>query len=169
MKKIIMLVVLFLNTTSISIASENKENNQEVKTIDGIIAALYDVISGPAGERDWERLKFLCKPSVQFNMVVKNKDGKNLFIGGNIEKYIQSSGVYFLKNNFHETETARKTHEFGPIAQVFSAFQSSSEQAGKPFDSGVNSIQLCYDQERWWVVNVIWTSETEENTVQENF
>lgn len=102
-------------------------------------------------------------------MVVKNKEGHNIFMAGDIEKYIKMSGPYFLKNNFYETEIARKTHEFGAIAQVFSAYKSTSEPGGIPFDSGVNSIQLCYEQGRWWVVNVMWTSESEDNPIEGNF
>lgn len=169
MKKSFLLIIMFLNITSINLAQETNSMTTEVKTIDGIIAAMYDVISGPAGERNWEKLKFLCKPTVQFNMVTKNKEGRSIFIAGDIEKYIKFSGAYFLKNNFYENETGKKIHEFGPIAQVFSAYESTSEPNGEPFDSGVNSIQLCYEQERWWVVNIIWTSATEDNPVKGNF
>lgn len=169
MKKTHFLFLLLLGINSVNLAQEKNPDPLEVKTIDGIVKAMYDVISGPAGERDWERLRFLCKPTVQFNMVTKNKEGQTIFRTGDIEKYIQFSGAHFLKYNFYETETARKVHEFGPIAQVFSAYQSTSEPEGVLFDSGVNSIQLCYEQDRWWVVNIMWTSATKENPVKGNF
>jgi hypothetical protein len=54
---------------------------------------------------------------------------------------------------------------FGNMAHVFSVFESRSEPGAKPFDRGINSIQLCYEQNRWWVVNIMWTSETPENPV----
>src|ERR1051325_8170084 len=38
----------------------------DVASVDGIIAALYDVISGPAGQkRDWERMRSLFVPGAR--------------------------------------------------------------------------------------------------------
>ena len=37
----------------------------DVKSVDAIIAAVYDAISGPAGERDWDRLRSLFLPEAR--------------------------------------------------------------------------------------------------------
>ncbi|MDO5968853.1 hypothetical protein Q4Q35_03455 [Flavivirga aquimarina] len=35
----------------------------------------------------------------------------------------------------------------------------------KPFMRGINSIQLLNDGDRWWVINIYWTQETEAKTI----
>jgi hypothetical protein len=164
MRKLNLIALLFFSTSVMG-----QDYSKDVTSVDYIIAALYDVISGPAGERDWERLKFICKPSVQFNTVRTNKEGKNVFFAGDLEKYIANSGGYFLKNPFFETEIGRKVHQFGPLVQVFSAYEARKSPEENPFDRGINSIQLSFDNDRWWVVNIMWTSETADNPIPQEF
>ena len=40
-------------------------NPDDVKTMDAIVASLYDVISGPAGTRNWERFRSLFAPGAR--------------------------------------------------------------------------------------------------------
>lgn len=44
--------------------------------MDGILAALYDVISGPADqERDWNRMRSLCAPGARVIPTHTDKQG----------------------------------------------------------------------------------------------
>src|ERR1051325_5687173 len=38
---------------------------EDVATMDAIVAALYDVISGPPGKRDWDRFRSLFYPGAR--------------------------------------------------------------------------------------------------------
>ncbi len=40
-------------------------NPADVATMDAIVAAVYDVISGPAGKRDWDRFRSLFIPGAR--------------------------------------------------------------------------------------------------------
>src|SRR5262252_5404036 len=51
-------------------------NPKDVESIDAIMAALYGVISGPAGERDWNRFRSLFLPEARMGAVRKTPDGK---------------------------------------------------------------------------------------------
>lgn len=43
--------------------SSTSNDPKDVETVDGIVAALYDVTSGEKGQiRDWERFRFLFLP-----------------------------------------------------------------------------------------------------------
>src|SRR5947208_15952213 len=42
---------------------------EDVKSIDNILAALYGVISGPAGERDWNRFRSLFLPQARLTEI----------------------------------------------------------------------------------------------------
>src|SRR5512147_1884476 len=49
----------------------------DVSTIDGVIKAFYEVISGPAGQaRQWSRDRTLYIPDVRFVPVERGRDGK---------------------------------------------------------------------------------------------
>lgn len=130
-----------------------------------LVASVYEIISGPAGERHWERLRSYCKPEVQFNVLSKGKDGGSVYRSLSLDEYIAMAGRHFRENPFYETELGHTVQQFGPIAQVFSAYQSTESPEGAPFDRGVNSIQLVKDQGRWWIVNILWTSETDEHSI----
>ena len=50
--------------------------DKDVSSIDGIVAALYDVISGGAGEkRNWDRMRTLFIPEAKLMATGKRPDG----------------------------------------------------------------------------------------------
>jgi peroxiredoxin len=130
-------------------------DSNDVNTVDHIIGAMYDVISGPPGKRDWNRFKSLCMPSAQFNALARFPTGKRMQ-QHSLADYIEIADPFFTSKGFFETETGRKMHEFGNIVQVFSAYESRLQKDGMVIDSGINSIQLANFENRWWVVNIMW-------------
>jgi len=133
----------------------------DVNSIDSILAAVYNVISGPAGERDWNRFRSLFIPSARLTSAQKNKDGS--FFLEDVEGYAQGAGSYFKTHGFFENSIVNRVEKFGNVAQVFSSYESRTAPNEKPFARGVNSIQLFYDGTRWWVVSILWDEETSAN------
>jgi hypothetical protein len=144
---------------------------KDVGSVDGIIKALYDVISGPAGQkRNWDRMRTLFLPEARLISTGLRPDGKSGRRVMSVEDYINSSGPYLEKNGFFEREIGRKTDQFGGIVHVFSAYDSKRTEADeKPFMRGINSIQLWNDGSRWWVVNVFWQNETQQTPIPEKY
>jgi len=132
---------------------------------EAIIAALYASISGPAGDRDWERFRSLFIPEAQLIASFKKKDGTLGYKAMTVQGYIDGAGKYFKEHAFYEREISRKLETFGSIAHIFSTYESRETADGKPFERGINSIQLLNDGSRWWIVDVYWTGETPENTI----
>ena len=86
------------------------------------------------------------------------------------DDYIKTSGKWLFKNGFHEVELNREAHSFGNIAQVFSTYASYRKKNDKkPFMRGINSIQLLNDGERWWIVNIFWSQETEKHPIPSKY
>jgi hypothetical protein len=52
---------------------------------------------------------------------------------------------------------------FGNVSQVFSSYESRNEKGGKPFERGINSIQMFDDGKRWWVLSILWDTERQGN------
>jgi hypothetical protein len=144
---------------------------KDVSTVDGIIAALYDVISGPAGQkRDWDRMRTLFIPEAKMIPTGKRQDGTYGKRVLSVEDYIASSGPFLEKNGFFEKEFSRKTDQFGNIIQIFSSYESKHTAADeKPFVRGINSIQLWNDGKRWWIMSIMWQSETAEVPIPEKY
>jgi len=133
--------------------------------MDAILAALYDVISGPAGKkRDWDRFRSLFVPGARLIPAAKRPDGGIEARVLDPEGYITRSASLLEQRGFFEREISRKVESFGHIAHVFSTYDSRQKAEDKtPFARGINSIQLLNDGKRWWIVTVYWDSERPDN------
>jgi len=180
MKGIIMLFFALLvtgllasaNVTSTAKAIDSiPADAKDVGTMDGILAALYDVISGPAGQgRNWDRMRTLFIPEAKLIPTGKRQDGSFGKRVLSLEDYISNSGPVLEKNGFFETEIGRTFDQYGNIVQVFSAYAAKKTAADPaPFMRGINSIQLWNDGKRWWIINIIWQAETPDNLVPERY
>ena len=172
MKRLVLLIMLCVSTTTQLEAQEVTDKYlNKVQTLDSTIETLYGVISGEKGvERNWVLFKYLFKPDAKLIPSGKNKEG---VIGAkymSADNYIESSGKWLVDNGFFEKEINRIEHTFGNITQVFSTYESfRSETDETPFMRGINSIQLLNDGNRWWVINIYWTPETEENPIPKEY
>lgn len=146
-------------------------NTKDVESADAIINSLYNVISGPAGEkRNWDRMRTLFIAEGKLMATGKRPDGSVSKRVMTVEDYITISGPNLEKNGFFEREIGRKTEQYGGVVHVFSTYDSKRMlKDEKPFMRGINSIQLWNDGKRWWIVSVFWQSETPDNPIPEKY
>ena len=146
-------------------------NVKDVESINAIVLALYDVISGAKDQkRNWDRMRTLFVPTGKLIPSGKRPDGSVAHRFLSVEDYINSSGPVLEKNGFFEKEIGRKTEQYGNIAHVFSTYESFHDLSEKqPFMRGINSIQLLYDGKRWWILNVFWQAESKEFPIPEKY
>lgn len=130
----------------------------DVESLDGIMTALYDVISGPAGPRDWDRMRGLFLPGAIMGGSGPVREGVARLRVGGTDAYIQSSGAYFMDHAFFEKEVGRKTQQWGPLTQVLSAYETRESADGPVVQSGVNSVTLFHDGKRWWISSITWAT-----------
>lgn len=151
--------------------SAYQARSADVQSVDGIVAALYDVISGPAGKpRDWDRMRSLFAPEGRLMAVGARPDGSFVLRGMGVEDYIGRNSKAFATMGFFEREAARTSETFGQIVHVFSTYESRHAAGdAKPFQRGINSIQLYHDGKRWWIVNVLWRAEDERLPLPERY
>ena len=176
-KLLTLLLICFITINLQAQEKSNKDNLKEtiefnidstlVLSLDSTIKTLYAVISGEKEEqRNWKQFKYLFKPNAKLIPSGKNNAGIYQVRYMSPQDYIKSSGKWLVENGFFEKEIHRKVDTFGNITQVFSSYESfHSEADEKPFMRGINSIQLLNDGERWWIINIYWTQETEENPI----
>lgn len=143
----------------------------DVQSVDAIVAAVYDVISGPAGEeRNWDRWRSLFIPQARLISLGVSREGETRYRVLTPEDYIAAAGPSLEQNGFFETEIGRTQEEFGPLVHLFSAYQSKrSQEDPEPFARGINSFQLLHDGSRWWIVTIYWTSERPDLPIPERY
>jgi hypothetical protein len=130
-------------------------------SVDSTVAALYDVISGPAGApRNWNRMRALFAPDARLMVITPAREGGFALRTMTVEDYISRNMSAFNTNGFYEREVARTTDAFGQLVHVFSTYELlRSPNESKPFMRGINSIQLAFDGKRWWIANLVWRAE----------
>jgi hypothetical protein len=136
-------------------------NPKDVASMDAIVAAIYDAISGAACQhRDWDRFRSLFAPGARLIPTAIGPDGKLIARVETPDEYVASVRNSMENNGFFEHEISRTVETFGSISQVFSTYESRRRADDeKPFARGINSIQLLNDGTRWWVVTVYWQGE----------
>ena len=146
----------------------------DVGSIDAIMTALYDVISGPIGQdRDQARFLSLFVRDARLIPTGRNQEtGEVGFRMMSPEEYWSNSSDLLKRIGFTEDEIGRTTETFGAITHVFSAYASYRQDQGDPdtaFSRGINSVQLLNDGERWWIVSVFWDSERPGNQIPSRY
>jgi hypothetical protein len=135
---------------------------EDVASIDAILAAVYDVISGPKGKRrDWDRMRGLFVPGARLIPCrPRGADGKVAIAMLTLEDYIARSGPTLEAKGFSERQVASRVDRFGHMAQVFSTYETRLDGEGGLLGRGINAIHLLWDETRWWVVTIMWDAES---------
>ena len=145
----------------------------DVSTLDGIMKAVYDSISGDAGQtRNWDRFRSLFHADAR--LIPTGKNAQTSVVNAHAytpEGYIERASPFFAKEGFYERELSRKVETYGNITHVFSTYASyhTNKKDETPFARGINSFQLMFDGKRWWVVTIYWQAETPDNPLPDKY
>lgn len=155
MKRNILFVVAFLLCSATFGQTTEEKYAEDVKSIDAIIDAYYDVISGSSNDPwQFERDKFIHAEHAVITRLDEN---------GKAESHTLEAEYVPLglapREDFFEKELKRNVSQFGNIAQVWSAFEIRTDPDIASTIRGLNSIQLHFENGRWWIDS--WTCEME--------
>jgi hypothetical protein len=142
---------------------------EDVSTLDGIIKAFYETISGPKGQpRQWARDRTLYIPEARF-VSMDVRDGKPHTEIMDHQAFVDRSNDFLVREGFYEKEIHRVTKAFGNVTHVFSTYEMRQTANGPVTGRGVNSIQLINDGKRWWIVSAAWDDERPDNPIPREF
>ena len=141
----------------------------DVDSVDHILAAVYDVISGPAGPRDWNRFRSLFFAGAR--LIPSWRDDKGNIKSRNLspDEYAERAGESLAKEGFFEASIANRVESWDHLAHVWSTYESRHAKGEKPFARGVNSFQLFFDGTRWWIVTIYWEGEAPGHPLPEKY
>jgi hypothetical protein len=139
---------------------------EDVSTIEGMMKAWYEIISRPAGQsRNWARDRTFYIRDLRFVQVDLDKQGRAQPTILNHQEYADRVDAAMRKQGFFEREIRRVTETYGPIAHLWSTYESSRTADGPFFARGINSIEPFWDGTRWWIANAVWTEESDTDAI----
>jgi hypothetical protein len=156
--------LLFITSLHLFLAThlhgqEAGRSDDDVSSIENITTAILQSISGDAGEkRNWNRFRNLFHPLAQISAIFHKGDSAWIKIH-TINEFISHAGTWYEENGFREYKYKSKVEEFGNIAQVFQSYGAALAD-GKEIERGINSYQLAFIDNRWWIISLMWDSET---------
>ena len=159
--KMIFLLLLFLNSL-ISLKGQQilLPDKNAVKSIDGIVREVLRLQSGERGKtRNWKALRNLFLPTATFTILNNGDSLRQPTETVSLNDFIELLHDDYYEEGYLEYETGKTVDQFNGIANVFQSFygkDSKNEEA-----RGINSYQLVYFKKRWWIVNLLWTLETD--------
>ncbi|MBO6574046.1 MAG: hypothetical protein JJ896_01405 [Rhodothermales bacterium] len=173
MKAILLAAVLMLTTTVVQAQPAPDDWPEpaaaDVESVDAIMAAVYDVISGPAGPRDWDRFRSLFRPEAKLIPIARTPDG-NYPVYMGVNDYVERAGGQFNTMGFFEREISRTQEQYGSMVHLFSTYEARrAAEDPEPFMRGINSFQLFNDGSRWWVVNIYWLAESPDTPIPDAY
>lgn len=159
----LLLFVALMMSVSIVRATESFPRHEDVATLDGLMKAYYDVVSGPAHTpRNTERDLSLHHAGAQ--LVAPDRDEKGQWVLRRLgvrEFHEWSKPVY--EPGFYEREIHREVQTYGRLSHVWSTYETRETPDGPVVARGINSIQVYYDGDRYWILAETWDSESASN------
>ena len=136
----------------------SQPSKADLAGIDAAIRGVYDVISGPPGQkRDFDRMRAMFAPGATMKAI-----GAKGLRGGTVEDYISRNSAILEKEGFTERELGRRVEVWGGLATAWSAYDGKTAN-GSFHERGINSIQLVKTDGKWLVASILWQEETPEN------
>lgn len=133
----------------------------EKSAVGAVVDEMYDMISGPAGPRDWARQAACFHPDARQMRTGVDGDGAPWVKIMSPAQYQADTTPFFMSTPFFEVEMARRIDVLGNMAHVWSLYEArNAPDDTTPERRGINSIQLFKGADgAWKIVSMIWDNE----------
>jgi hypothetical protein len=143
------------------------ESSAALESIDGIVNELLDKITIEKGEKmDTAAIRKLFHPSAQFTVLMHLEFGPYAE-SASLDDFIDMLTDPYYQEGYLEKEIHKVVDEYNGIAQVFQTFYGRDSDGIE--ERGINSYQLAYYQDRWWIVSMLWTLETDKERIPKKY
>ena len=142
----------------VAAVAATQPSKADLAGIDAAIRGVYDVISGPRGQkRDFDKMRSMFATGATLKAI-----GPKGLRGGTLEDYISRNKGVLEKEGFTERELGRRLEVWGGLATAWSAYDGRTA-SGSFHERGINSFQLVKIEEKWLVASILWKEVTPEN------
>ena len=160
MKKLFLSILALLCMFSMTAQTDSLAYSTPEKLADAMLA----FITCEKDEvKDWDEYRNLFLPEAN-KLSFRPNPGQPLsrqVRSSNLEEFVRYSSPSYAKNGFEEYTIGVKVNEFNGIASVFQSFYCKSGD-GSYEARGVNSYQMVFLNNRWWIANTMFINETDD-------
>ncbi|MFT4533800.1 MAG: hypothetical protein ACJA1A_000375 [Saprospiraceae bacterium] len=151
------------------IVSQAQETSKDIRSIEGITNLLLDILSGPQGEkRDWELYKSLFTEGATMHIVNSNAPIGKQMSTIPVDEFVEKYSAAYSRDGFFEESTGLIINEFNGVANAFQSFYCKN-LIGTYENRGINTYQLIFADDRWWITNIAFSNETEDLKVPKKY
>ncbi|MEZ5988147.1 MAG: nuclear transport factor 2 family protein [Planctomycetota bacterium] len=152
-------------------AADEAAGRDDGRSVESLVAALYDVLSGPKGRaRDWDRFKALFCDGAVLATVQRDREGKLRRVRLTPAGYVERSGAFVEREGMFEREVAHRRLEYGAVAVAWSTYELRlGSPDGPPKVRGINAIQCFREADGWRVQAVVWDAEPTAGPIPDRF
>ena len=155
----LIIILLLLSTIGINAQERPMANPADVATIDGVMKAYYEGVSGPPGKRDGERILSLFIPQGKIKINMEGMEPTHQLA----EEYLRTESFLTISTDFYEREISRDEQLFGNMANVISTYGISDAWENEEYKvRGFTVFQLVKTGGRWWVLSTMWQRESDD-------
>lgn len=153
------LILFILAFTIPTLQAQTKLDNPDKASLKSTAEKLLKITTGDAGKpRDWQAFRELFAEKAAIQVVVKKKDGSEVLRAFSIEEFVDKLHSQYDNSAFHEKALGYSIREFNGIANVFQSYEAADNKGY--LQRGINSYQMIFFQNRWWITNLIWADES---------
>lgn len=121
---------------------------------------LYEVISAPGDQRDWDSARFLFHPRATMVRTGLDESGQPFALVMSHDEYIANATELLKGVRFHETELQQEATVFGNVARLASVYQYSYQgESANDSGRGVNFFNLVNEGNGWKIISIVWDNE----------
>lgn len=162
-------ITLFTLFTLLQLNLNAQFDTLALKSIEGITDKMIELISGEIGEeRNWDEYRNLFLPTAQKLSIRRTKDGKSRVSAMNLEEFVRNVGPLYARDGFEEYSIGLTVNEFNGIATAFQSYYCKN-LIGTYEKRGVNTYQLVYLDDRWWIANTLFAAESDEQKIPDEY
>ncbi len=121
---------------------------------------LYEVVSAPAAQRDWDSIRSLYHPRATLVRTGLDDDGGPFVLAMTFDEYVANASELLDGVEFSEIELMQQVDVFGNVARLCSVYEYSYRGAEvQRSGRGVNFLNLVNAGDGWKIMSIVWDNE----------
>lgn len=148
-----------------------KADPEDVASVDALVNAYYDSLCGRAGGRRAHNRRYaslFAKTAWVVTPTLRTEEGKMIPNARPIADWMTRYPDE-RDRDFYEWEVARRTEQFGHMAQVFSTYENGPKDRAEPNRHGITSFELAHIDGRWWIIALQWSGQPVDQPLPEEY
>ena len=137
-------------------AQERVTKELPFHTLEGIVKEVFTQVSNERGETiDIEAFCNLFLPNARFTVLYQDDSFPDPYETVTLKEFKELLTDEYYQKGFSQYELGKRVDQFNGIAQVFQSFEGKDSDGYE--EKGIASYQLIYLEDRWWILSVLWT------------